>query len=231
MSRQKRRGQKGNPDAKRRQTTRAGRQGIGIDRGSEDLRTLRQQIAGDERVGLDFPCDILLSHGLITEEMRDEGLRYAMLAWWLYGAPGASCAGLYERMVAEGAGSDFTPRPEGEDASDEQLKRIRSQKARFERMVAALIGKPQGAVFQRIAGTPLEMVRRVCQFGELPEFLAALISKPPRAPNPEAYRDMTRLAEGLRRLVALRAAEDRYHHKRRAGAPAAAIQKALTPSS
>lgn len=232
MTKSRRPGRKSDPDAKRRQTTREGR-GQAADRGTEELQQKRQRLAGDRRVGLDFPLDILLARRLITPEMRDEGLRFAMLAWWLYGAPTASCSALYERMVAEGYGAgDFTPRAAGAaDPTEDELERIRSQKARFGRMVRALGGVREGDAEKIvIGGKPLwyrprqplsnpifEAVRDACQFLERPALVDAMAAS--RESDPVAashFRTMARLLEGLGRLVELRAAEDRHWRQVRA---------------
>ena len=172
------------------------------------LRRLRDQLAGRERPGrgmsldvLNNPLDLLASHGLITEEMWYEGARFAMLAWWLFGTPAASCQGLYERMLAGGMGEDFSPRPEGAEADEERLARIASQKARFGRMSRALEGKP----------SRLNTVRRICQFLKRPALINALADG--AAASPEALRELTYLSEGLARLVELRRAEDRYRSR------------------
>ena len=168
--------------------------------------------AGNEAgTGPDFPLDVLVAQGLIGRDMRDEGMRYAMLAWWLYPRPSASCAALYDRMVAEGfGGGDFAPRPGGE-TDEEQHAHIRGQKARFARMLNAL-GGARSPLFQAVRGAT--------QFLERPSFLQKL-APDDGAPVPlgaEDYRQMWVLTEGLRRLVAARGAEDRHWSRERAAA-------------
>jgi len=203
----------------------------------EEQRRLdkRKAIAGDERVGLDFPLDVLNARGLISDDMKYEGLRFAVLAWWLYGSP-PGCEALYERMVA-GVGEEFGLRVEGE-TSERQLARILSNKARFERMVAALGGVKRGEVqVRRVAGrtvlyrmpiflarkkSVLEAVERATQMLMLPKAVM---------PNqePADYEEMARLLKGLAALVELRKAEDR-HWRRKHTASARGVQDLSTPA-
>lgn len=215
-------------NARRRQTTREGRAAAPLGPTPELLR--RRLALTANQAGTDFPPDVLLAQGLITQDMRDEALRFAMLAWWLYGAPAASCAAIYERMVAEGfGGGDFAPRAEAE--TDEQHHaRIRSQKARFGRMLAALGAVAPGPVesamvagklvfyrarrYAQLKGSIFQAVRQAAQFLELPRLIEKLRDKAPIAP--EDSHQMTLILEGLRRLVGARGAEDRHWRRRRA---------------
>ena len=179
---------------------------------------------------IDFPPDVLFAQGMIDQDMRDEALRFAMLAWLLFKSPTASCAAIYERMVAEGfGGGDFAPRTEGE--TDELYHaRIRSQKARFHRMLEALgavttgpieetrIGGRQviyrAPIWTRIEGTMFEAVRNSTQFLQPPRLVLKLAAS--EAIAPEDWAEMTRLSKGFKRLVAARSAEDRHWRRRRA---------------
>jgi hypothetical protein len=193
----------------------------------------RSAIAGDETRGVDvgFPPDVLLARKLITQEMRDEGLRFAQLAWWLYGTPAASCDGLYARVAAGGAvDGDLAPLRADEE-SDEVLERVLRNKRRFERMVAALGGitgkgdievRQVGGrsfpyrmmVYAAPRGTLYEAVRNACQYLEPPGLVISL------RPSGEArtsdgvpsydLRQMARLIDGLAKLVELRTAEDKH---------------------
>jgi len=226
-------------DAKRRQTTRAGRAGEPQRCGEcgtrldapPELLWRRLALTGTATgIDMEFPPHVLHAQKLITQEMRDEAERFAMLAWWLYGTPSASCAAIYERMVAGGiGGDDFTPRREGE--LDERAQaRISAQKARFARMLEALGAIRAAAIetaavggtpviyrprrFTPIKGTVFEAVRNACQFLEMPAIVPKLAAaEPPSVEDWDAFR---RLLEGLRRLVAARDAGARYWRRRRA---------------
>jgi hypothetical protein len=210
----------------------------------EERRRLdkREAIAGGGNLrGVDaaFPPDVLLKRGLITQDMRDEGLRFAQLAWWLYGTPSASCDGLYARVAAGGAvDGDLAPM-RADEQSDEVLRRVLRNKRRFERMAMALggiTGKGEIEVrqiggrafpyrmmiFAAPKGTLYEAVRNACQYLESPGLMTSL------RPNGDArgdsvpsydLRQMARLIDGLAKLVALRTAEDR-HVRRKHGASA-----------
>lgn len=247
----RRAGRKSEHDAKRKQTTaagqgREGKTGLCHECGLPTSLTVRKRlaVAGDERTGLDFPLDVLHVRGLITEDMRDEGLRFAMLAWWLYGVPEASCAAIYERMVAEGAGGEFGPRMTWDDQDPDRLARVRSQKARYLRMIRSLYAETAGAIvvttvagkavhhrtrnWTPIRGSIFEAVRDASQFMKLPRFVANLAHNPPKLASGPDYREMARLIEGLTRLVKLRAREDAYWTKRH-GDGMRALVDAATP--
>lgn len=199
----RRAGRKRDPDAKSRQTTRKGR-GHGADEGTPELRAKRKLLSGSERVGSDVPIDVLLERRLITEEMRDEGLRFTMLYWWSFGMPNASCAALYQRMLAGGPGDEFTPRPEGVADDADAIERIRSQKARFARMLGRLEARGRLVV---------DALRRIAGHLEYPRFLMKLAEGD--APTGADHREMARLIEGLDALVQLRNEEDRHWRRRR----------------
>lgn len=225
-------------DAKRRQTTREGR-ALGApcpECGHREMpapeRVLWRRLAltGDARgVESEFPPEVLLANKLITQEMRDEAVRFAMLAWWLFGTPSASCAGIYDRMVAGGVGDDYAPRREGE-LDDRAAARIQAQKARFARMLEVLgavhrapietssvggrtvIYRPRN--FTPIRGTVFEAVRNCCQFLELPAIVPKLAAAEP--PSVEDWAAWIKLLDGLRRLVAARGSAERRWRRRRA---------------
>lgn len=205
-------GRKRDPNAKRRQTTAEGqgRNKFGI---PDAVEARRRAIAGDPRVGLDYPLDVLLARGLITVDMRDEGLRFAMLAWWRYGFPAPGIEKLYERMLA-GGGFDELRGLAAED--DEAVQRARAAKGRLRRMTAALAGKrlpKAGPLVAAIDGTPFGAVRRVAQFLELPRFILNLAQGRPN--GPAEWAEMARLIAGLTRLVTLREREDAAQRRRR----------------
>ncbi len=215
----------------------------------------REAVAGANTRGVDmgFPPDVLLARKLITQDMRDEGLRFAQLAWWLYGTPSASCAALYARVAAGGAvDGDLAPM-RADDPSEEVLKRILRNKQRFERMVTALGGiTGKGDIeVKHIGGRALhyrliiyaapkrtlyEAVRNACQYLE-PLNLVASIDPRGEGRDPQAgvpsydLRQMARLIDGLARLVELRTAEDRHVRRRdarRAASQAEASSRART---
>jgi len=191
--RAKRAGRKHDPDAKRHQTTAAG-QGRAAVGASEELTAKRLAVAGDDRIGIDFPLDVLQARGFITSEMRDEGLRFAALAWSIYGFPMQSCQALYERMVADGIGTEMSAlRAEGEDPDRDDWQR--RQATLYARMARALgwrgPGTPSGECF--IA------VRDAAQHCRMPRLVADLIEgRPSRV---EAYSEMAALVAGLKALV------------------------------
>jgi hypothetical protein len=196
----------------------------------------RKALSGDERIGGGFPLDVLLSRRLVSQDMRDEGLRFAQLGWWLFGVPEASVEGLYDRMLTGGVDEDLAPL--GSDETDEDvLRRIHSNKHRFERMTRALGGATRGEVapspaicgrvhlyrlpcFLPRQGTMFQAVRQVCQFAEMPHFVLAVWSGGDAGdPGPEDFRYMALLTEGLLRLVKLRAAEDRHWRRKHPSRP------------
>lgn len=208
----RRAGRPRDPDAKRHQTTRAGR--ASDDRptcaccGLPTSLTVRKRIAatGEGHVGLDFPLDVLKLLGLITDSERDEGLRFAQLSWWLYGLPFAGPELLYERVVSGFVDVDLAPRRElhvtldDPDAAREEAERIARNKRRYEKMVDAL----------RRAGPNdlvLNAVKAATQMLQMPKF--ALVVGTPDA-TPATWYDMARLKKGLAVLVRPRDAEDRY---------------------
>jgi hypothetical protein len=188
-------GRKHDPDAKRHQTTAEG-QGRGFLAPTAEATLKRIAIAGDSRVGVDFPLDVLQARGYIGAEMRDEGLRFAVLAWSLFGFPMQSCAALYERMVAEGFGDLALPRAEGEDPDRDDW--MRRQRALYDRMARSLgwrgVGTPSGECY--IA------VREATQFCQLPRHVDDLINRRPS--RTEAWSEMAALTAGLKALVRLR---------------------------
>jgi hypothetical protein len=164
---------------------------------------------GDDKTGLDFPLDVLKVLGLISEDERDEGLRFAQLAWWLYGVPAAGSEALYERIVSGVVDPDLTPRREA--ASDDpelqarEIERIARNKARFERMMAALRkAAPKDLV--------LMAVKKATQLLTMPEFAKRIGTEECTA---EHWYEFARLKRGLRLLVGLRDAEDRHWRRRR----------------
>jgi hypothetical protein len=199
----------------------------------EEQRRLdkREAIAGANPRGVDmaFPPDILMKLGWINQDMRDEGLRFAQLAWWLFGTPAASCDGLYARVATGGAvDGDHAPL-RADDETDEVLQRILRNKRRFERLAIALGGMIRGEIeVRRIGGRALpyrmplfaapkrtmyEAVRNACQYLEPPGIVTSM--KPNRDARGESVpsydlRQMARLIDGLGKLVDLRNAEDRH---------------------
>jgi hypothetical protein len=146
--------------------------------------------------------------GLITEDERDEGLRFAQLAWWLYGLPVAGPELLYERVVSGVGDVDLAPRRElhiNPELATEELERIARNKARFERMMTALKkAAPRDLV--------LAAVQRATQLLKVPEFAKTVGTD---ACTVEHWYDFARLKRGLRLLVGLRDAEDRHWRRRR----------------
>lgn len=204
------------PNAKRQQTTVEGRRS---DRpnceccGNPKSLTVRKRLegVGDAATGLDFPLDVLEMLRLITREERDEGLRFAQLAWWLYGLPVAGPELLYERIVSGFIDVDLAPRRElhiaieDPDAAREELERIERNKARFERSMTALRkAAPRDLV--------LLAVKRATQLLVVPEFAKRVGTD---ACTVEHWYDFARLKRGLRLLVALRDSEDRHWRRRR----------------
>ena len=204
-------GRKSDPDAKRKQTTSDG-QGRAIDPGTPELNANRMIFAGDPRIGLDYPLDALYAgrdrigaaYALpgITEHERDEGLRLTGLWWWRYGLPHASCAALYDRMVAGGFADDIQVAATAEESADE-LTRVRGMKRRLERMEQAL----------RAGGKAcFETVRHIAVDLRFPLVMLEHVGR--RSVSVEAYLELARLKYGLMLLVRLRDAEDRQRGRR-----------------
>lgn len=198
-----RRGRPREADARSRQTTRAGRAGS-QDEGTDELQQKRAEALGGDLRGadLEFPADVLVARGLLSRDMRDELLRFAQLAWWLYGFPSASCEALYDRMCAGGSGEDFAPRAEGEaDDPDEQRRRldlIRSRKRRFDKMLRTL-------------GPHAPYVRKLAVNLTPPAFLDG-------ARSALAFLEMSHVVRGASLLVRQRDQEDAAWKARRAAA-------------
>jgi len=154
---------------------------------------------------------VLLTLRLVSEDERDQGLRFAQLSWWLYGLPVTGPELLYERMVTGAVDVDLAPRRElhitmdDPDAAREELLRIERNKARYERMVEAL---------RRAAPRDLVLgaVKRATQLLQMPPFVLTVGLA---NTSPEAWYEMARLKMGLRILVKQRDAEDRYHGRAR----------------
>jgi len=211
MGRRNRVGRKHNPEAKRNQTTREGQgrvPGPGTKCGCCGLPTsltVRRRLAltGADDLGEDFPLDALLRLGFITQAEHDEGMRFAALAWSLYGAPFAGTEKLYERMISGVVDGEYGPRREAaadDEARATEMARMVSNGLRYERMADALKAlKPYGVVF--------ETVRRATQFLVRPKFvLRATIGEM----TDEEFSEFTRLRRGLKRLVKETGAEDRH---------------------
>jgi hypothetical protein len=194
-------------DAKRRQTTEAG-QGREAKGGTPELIARRQALCGDAKTGTDFPLDVMLTLRLISEDERDEGLRFAQLSWWLYGLPFAGPELLYERMVSGVVDADMAPRRElvmdDPELQVREVERIRRNKQRFERMVEAL---------KRAAPRELVLaaVKRATQLLLMPRFLITIGTE---SAGTEDWYEMARLKRGLNILATLRDAEDRHWRRR-----------------
>lgn len=172
----------------------------------------RLEFAGDASTGFGFPLDVLLTLRLISEDERDEGLRFAQLSWWLYGLPVTGPELLYERMVSGFVDVDLAPRRElhinldDPDHAREELLRIERNKARYERMMAAL---RQAAPRELVLGA----VQRATQLLQMPAFV---LNVGREETSPEEWYEMARLKKGLRILVKQRDSEDRHHQRVRA---------------
>lgn len=105
----RRRRRKSNPDARRRQTTRAGRAGI-IDRGPERLRELRLLATGSQDLPVD-PLAILLGRDLLGEAAYNAGRDIGELLSIVARSFGAGFATTWRAILAGGAihGSRFEP--------------------------------------------------------------------------------------------------------------------------
>jgi hypothetical protein len=178
--------------------------------------TVRKRMAavGDHATGLDFPLDVLLTLGLITEEERDQGLRFAQLSWWLYGLPVAGPELLYERVVSGIVDVDLAPRRDlhitidDPDAAREEALQIERNKARYERCMTALRkAAPRELV--------LQAVKKATQHLEVPRFVRTIGTTDCTGAH---WYEFSRLKRGLELLVALRDAEDRHWQRRRSPA-------------
>lgn len=213
----KRPGRKSDPNAKRKATTREGR-GQAKDTGTAEAAEQRRAISGDAAIGVDFPLDVMLGRNLISEDERDEGLRFAMLAWWLYGLPHQGPELLYERIVSGVVDADLAPARELAVGDDPELRqreidRIERNKARFERMTRALQSRQSFRGFTPLAGTVHQAVREVAQFLRLP--LAVQKQANGRRLVARDYLELARIEHGLAKLVDLRDAENRAFKRRR----------------
>lgn len=195
-------GRKSDPDAKSRQTTREGR-GTGPDRGTAELRDHRRAAAGDEPppgagaipASTEFPLDVLAQRGVITAEQREEGQRFASLAWALFGAPGGSCAALYERMVAGGA-DDGGQKPAGDDDAE-------AEKEAGERRAAQW--REYRALERILSRLEFDALRRAAQYLEMPQAAREMISG--GRPSWGALTRLADLTNALRALTARRRAD------------------------
>jgi hypothetical protein len=185
------RGRKRDPNAKRHQTTREGQGRTAVDRGTPELQQKRQYLSGDIMISTQFPLDILLSRKLISVEQYQAGQRFAVVAWMRFGVPEASCAALYQRMVADGAwdhGDEFARLDEYTEKRGAWARRS------HEEMIGVLQPKDQPR-------HTLNAVQNATQMMRLPRFVANFASGDRNRPSD--YREMARLIDGLDRLVDL----------------------------
>lgn len=187
-------GRKRDPGAKRRTaTTRAERQPV--DRGTPELIAHRIAVAGnaappapgDAPAASEFPLDVLAQRGIITADMRDEGWRFAQLAWSLFGRPGGSCQGIYERMVS-GGGDEFGPKPETPETDAEAGKRRDGQWAAYR------------GIERILSGVEMTALRSAAQYLEFPDAARLMIHG--RMPSWEQIGKLTDLTNALRALAA-----------------------------
>lgn len=176
----RRRGRKRDPEASRNDTA-AWRHRQRVDNGpTQELKTKRLAIAGDERVGLEFPLDVLLARRRIDQDMRDVGLRFAALSWAVFGFPHPGCEAIYQRLVAC-APADM-PAPRSNDADSGQRKAFESM--------------------ERLLGRSQEVRRAVANAAQFLRLPQALVDEADGRPSRvEAFSEMAALVEGLRRLV------------------------------
>jgi hypothetical protein len=223
-------GRKADPQAKRNQTTRKGRAGDNGEPGffrqdvnaEQQMRRLR--VAGDTKTSLDVPLDVLLAKGLVSKEMRDAGMAFALTAWSLFGQPAGSCEALYTRALS-GQSDGATMRSGAAEESDEEIRRRVDAWRRYREMVSAVVGRPipeKGPVYLPLSGTAIGAVRAVCQLLEMPRIVFNMANR--EASSRRDFADIARLADGLNRLVELQRKKDAASRRRRwARAPAPRI--------
>lgn len=157
-----RRGRRRDPNAKRRQTTVAGRMPL------QDHGTILTQLRRAEAVGATVllvedgkvladidpalsrsQLAMLLARGVIGRRRFDAGERYQELAWAAFGRPFARAVD-----IARPRGDLPTGEQETQDADDRRRSGARRALARADAHLAAL------------GGGPLHAVKRVCQFDQ-----------------------------------------------------------------
>jgi hypothetical protein len=152
MAKKRKRGRPYNPEAKRHQTTRAGRRGeVERDTGSKQLRRIRRRLTGSE----DLPDDVLgvlLGRGLITLPEYQAGRDVAELL---------DVAGMMGRVhsvwVAVLAGGRFGHTP-GEGAAAEWARRALARVAWWiddEAALALVLAVAGGTAPQALAAEPI----------------------------------------------------------------------------
>jgi hypothetical protein len=203
-------GRKHDPNAKRRTATTVGARRF---KAEPPERVARDRAAlGDGDTGLDFPPDVLLTKGYITADMRDEALRFASLAWAIYGLPFASQASLYRQVVSQ-PGDELEARALSEFDRETLMKRQRRQ---LEAMTRVLGRVPEC----------LQAVRAVAQHLQLPRVLLDRAAKRPSQTG--AYSEIAALTKGLQALVNRRKRIERAAEERHPKPPPPAPPTALT---
>lgn len=161
-----RRGRPRNPNARRRQTTLAGR-APAADHGTTQLQLRRAEALGamvcrieDGRVVADrdlalsgSQLGVLLARGAISRRQFEAGERYQALSWAAYGRPFARAVDI-ARPRGDGRGEAELETP---DADDRRRTGARRALARVDARLAVL------------GGGPLRAVKRVCQFDQPPD--------------------------------------------------------------
>jgi|SRR5579859_807161 len=189
-------------------TVRAAMRRAEPDRGTPELRAHRRHAAfnGENAMAFDgttasitFPLTIMRQRGLIDVELHDAGMRFAALAWALFGEPFAGCEALYERMVGS---TDRTP-------SAEPDPERRAMRRRLHENMLAELQRRDPVLNQPIeSGRMRHVVTNVCQYAHMPRWLVVMIEGTRASDGKMRYRlsdaiERGLLIEGLTRLAAM----------------------------
>lgn len=177
------------PNAKRRTATTI-TQRSPTDFGTQQMQKIKA-LAGSCNVAVDFPLDVMLARGIITNDQYGAGCDFAALAWSLFGVPVAGCEALYERMIA---GTPWAPPVTGDVEADEAraAERRKAMRTAHEERIQAL--RTAGGDNRRV----LSAVQNATQYLRFPRYLVALIGG--LNFRPTDLREIEDIKHGLSRL-------------------------------
>jgi len=182
-----------------------------VDRGSDQMRMKRLQLAGDESVAVEFPLEVMFALGMLrmhaaedpfcAEDRRIKGWQFAVLAWTESGSP-LGAAGAWQKIISGFVdGGSFAGTSGGNEGAARRLKAMHAE-----------LYRPGES------HSMLTAVKNVVQYLHLPRLVRIRreIHRPDGtlAPNPSAKWEVNRanerevelVREGLQRLVNMDAA-------------------------
>lgn len=117
------------------------------DRGTDELRAKRMQIAGQDNISCDFPLDIAEAREIITERQAQAGWQFATLYWSCFGFP-LGLGSIHRKLLSGvfGGGKKIDP---GENGTEKQKAQFREAAETLSRLSA---------------GMPRQMISLCCHF-------------------------------------------------------------------